>query len=84
MVCIRRSLENQQEVSITLGRQVRRAVEMFVAALDRADRESGRALLQGVAEEHVYEAALSLMMRLVFLVLRRRARPAPYNQSGLL
>lgn len=63
----RRSLENQQEVSITLGRQVRRAVEMFVAALDRADRESGRALLQGLAEEHIYEAALSLMMRLVFL-----------------
>ena len=41
----RRSLENQQEVSITLGRQVRRAVEMFVSALDRADRESDRALL---------------------------------------
>lgn len=63
----RRSLENQQEVSTTLGRQVRRAVEMFVAALDRADRESGRAPLAGVSEEHVYEASLSLMMRLVFL-----------------
>jgi len=63
----RRSLENQQEVSITLGRQVRRAVEMFVSALDRADRESDRALLAGVPEEHVYEAALFLMMRLVFL-----------------
>jgi len=63
----RRSLENQQEVSATLGRQVRRAVEMFVAALDRADRESGRALLQGLAGEHIYEAALTLMMRLVFL-----------------
>jgi methylase of polypeptide subunit release factors len=63
----RRSLENQQEVSVTLGRQVRRAVEMFVAALDRADRESGRVLLQGIPEEQVYEAALSLMMRLVFL-----------------
>src|SRR5580658_5442013 len=61
----RRSLENQQEVSITLGRQVRRAVEMFVSALDRADRESGRALLAKVSEEHVYEAALFLMMRLV-------------------
>ena len=61
------SLENQQEVSTTLGRQVRRAVEMFVAALDRADRESGRALLAKVSEEHVYEASLSLMMRLVFL-----------------
>jgi hypothetical protein len=63
----RRSLENQQEVSITLGRQVRRAVEMFVAALDRADRESGRALLVGLDGELIYEAALALMMRLVFL-----------------
>jgi methylase of polypeptide subunit release factors len=63
----RRSLENQQEVSTTLGRQVRRAVEMFVAALDRADREAGRTLLSGIAEERLYEAALSLMMRLVFL-----------------
>jgi hypothetical protein len=63
----RRSLENQQEVSTTLGRQVRRAVEMFVTALDRADRESGRALLLGLPGEHIYEAALTLMMRLVFL-----------------
>jgi hypothetical protein len=63
----RRSLENQQEVSTTLGRQVRRAVEMFVAALDRADRESGRTLLGDLTGEHIYEAALSLMMRLVFL-----------------
>ncbi len=63
----RRSLENQQEVSTTLGRQVRRAVEMFVTALDRADRESGRALLHGLDGEHIYEAALFLMMRLVFL-----------------
>ncbi len=63
----RRSLENQQEVSTTLGRQVRRAVEMFVAALDRADRETGRELLQGLPDEHIYEAALTFMMRLVFL-----------------
>jgi hypothetical protein len=63
----RRSLENQQEVSTMLGRQVRRAVEMFVTALDRADRESSRALLDGLAGEHIYEAALTLMMRLVFL-----------------
>ena len=63
----RRSLENQQEVSTTLGRQVRRAVEMFVAPLDRADRESSGTLLRGVPEELVYEAALTLMMRLVFL-----------------
>ena len=32
---------------------------MFVASLDRADRESGRALLKGIPEEHAYEAAFS-------------------------
>jgi hypothetical protein len=63
----RQSLQNQQDVSITLGRQVRRAVEVFVSALDGADRESGRGLLTGVPEEHIYEAALFVMMRLVFL-----------------
>src|SRR5664279_2834353 len=47
--------------STTLGRQVRRAVEMFVSALDRADRESGRALLLGLPGDHIYEAALTLM-----------------------
>ena len=64
----RRSLENQQEVSTTLGRQVRRAVELFIRALDRADREHHRAPLKDVREETVYEASLSLMMRLVFLL----------------
>jgi hypothetical protein len=64
----RRSLDNQQEVSTTLGRQVRRAVELFIRALDRADREHHRSLLRDVREETVYEASLSLMMRLVFLL----------------
>ncbi len=63
----RRSLDNQQEVSTTLGRQVRRAVGMFVAAMDKADREAGRKLLSGIDEERIYEASLSVMMRLVFL-----------------
>src|SRR5208282_679630 len=77
----RRSLENQQEVSITLGRQVRRAVEMFVSALDRADRESSGALLRGVPEEHVYEAALTLMMRLVFLFFAEERDLLPITNS---
>ena len=63
----RQSLENQQEVSATLGRQVRRAVELFITALDRADRENDRQLLAGIPDTQVYEAALFLMMRLVFL-----------------
>ncbi|HEX5430522.1 MAG TPA: hypothetical protein VFW83_01045, partial [Bryobacteraceae bacterium] len=40
------SLKNQQEVSTTLGRQVRSAVELFVAALDRENREHHGDLLR--------------------------------------
>ena len=35
------SLERQEEVTETLGRQVRDAVEMLTGTMDRLDRESG-------------------------------------------
>ncbi|MEI8166730.1 MAG: hypothetical protein WCG26_10135, partial [Chloroflexales bacterium] len=34
---------------------------------DRIDKDQGRALLHGVPESLLYEAALTVMMRLVFL-----------------
>jgi methylase of polypeptide subunit release factors len=61
------SAENQQEVTDQLGYQVRRAVEVLVSALDRADQDHARSLLAGVPESELYEAALTVMMRLVFL-----------------
>src|SRR5262249_38076132 len=57
----------QQEVTDQLGYQVRRAVEVLVQALDRADRDHRRALLRDVPEARLYEAAVTVMMRLVFL-----------------
>lgn len=75
----RRSLDNQQEVSAALGRQVRRAVELFVAALDRADREQQRALLRDVPPETIYEAALAVLMRLVFLLFAEERDLLPIN-----
>jgi hypothetical protein len=62
------SAKDQQEVTEQLGYQVRRAVEMLVQAFAaiEADQE-GRALLSGVGETELYNAALTLMMRLVFL-----------------
>lgn len=62
-----KSASNQQEVTEQLGYQVRRAVEVLVHSLDRADQDYGRELLAGVREEILYEAALTVMMRLVFL-----------------
>lgn len=63
-----RSLKFQDEVTDALGEQVRRAVEVLIQALDKADQDRSRELLRGVKETELYEAALTVMMRLVFLL----------------
>jgi len=61
------SLQNQQEVTDQLGFQVRKAVEMLIQALDRINIDQQGHLLEGIDEKALYEAALTVMMRLVFL-----------------
>lgn len=69
---LKKSLEAGEEVTEALGVQVRRAVELLVDAIGRAD---GRAVEQGaaglraddVSAPEVYRAAVSVMMRVVFL-----------------
>ncbi len=63
-----KSAQKQQEVTSQLGDQVLRAVEMLVQTLDRLDKDNQRTLLQGITEKELYEAALTVMMRLVFLL----------------
>lgn len=63
-----RSLKYQDEVTDALGEQVRRAVEVLIQTLDKADQDRDRELLRGVKEAELYEAALTVMMRLVFLL----------------
>jgi len=63
-----RSLKHQDEVTEALGEQVRRAVEVLVQALDRADQDRNRELLRDVKPQELYEAGLTVMMRLVFLL----------------
>jgi hypothetical protein len=62
------SAVNQQEVTEQLGYQVRQAVEVLVESIDKADQDSGRKLTEGINEKVLYEAALAVMMRLVFLM----------------
>jgi hypothetical protein len=62
------SAVNQQEVTEQLGYQVRQAVEVLVESIDKADQDLGRELTKGVSEKVLYEAALAVMMRLVFLM----------------
>lgn len=61
------SSNDQQEVTDQLGYQVRKAVEVLVHEFDRVDKNRNRELLEDVSVEEMYEAALTIMMRLVFL-----------------
>jgi hypothetical protein len=65
---LQESASDQQDVTEGLGRQVRKAVEILIQALDRIDKDRNRELLRGVDEKGLYEATLTVMMRLVFLM----------------
>lgn len=67
-VLLERSAASQNEITDTLGEQVRRAVEVLVQALDKADAAQDRKLLVGVTPAQLYEAGLTVMMRLVVLL----------------
>lgn len=62
------STKHQDHVTDTLGEQVRRAVEVLIQALDKADVDRNRDLLRGVSPDELYEAGLTVMMRLVFIL----------------
>lgn len=72
-----RTADAQSEVTDTLGRQVREAVSLLVAEVSRLDRESGGELLRGVPAKEVHEGALTVMMRLVFLLYAEEQRLLP-------
>lgn len=67
LALLKESANDQQEVTDQLGYQVREAVEVLVKSVDALDRENHRALLKNVPETVLYDAALTIMMRLVFL-----------------
>jgi len=62
------SLQHQDDVTQTLGTQVSRAVEVLIQSIDRINHDHNGELLEGVEPEELYEAGLTLMMRLVFLL----------------
>lgn len=67
LALLKESASDQQEVTDQLGYQVREAVEVLVQSFDAIDKESNRSLLKGVSPTAQYDAALTIMMRLVFL-----------------
>ncbi|MFD9946738.1 Eco57I restriction-modification methylase domain-containing protein [Nonomuraea sp. NPDC059023] len=68
---LKASGENQEDITEALGVQVRQAVEMLVTAIGRADaleRESGREGVGDASAHDVYRGAVTVMMRIVFLL----------------
>ena len=61
------SADDQEEITDQLGYQVRRSVEVLVQSMDKADRDHSGTLLADVSAERLYESALTVMVRLVFL-----------------
>lgn len=68
-----RSRDDEREVTDQLGAQTRRAVELLVDAIDRADRETGGSIFSEESRARVYEAAVAVAMRVIF-VLAAEAR----------
>ena len=75
------SANSQAEVTDQLGRQVRAAVELLVGAISRADRATRGELLHDVKEGEVYNAAVTVMMRLVFLLSAEERRLFPVDDD---
>jgi hypothetical protein len=67
LALLKESASDQQEVTDQLGYQVREAVEVLVQSFDAIHQESQGAALKGIPPTAVYDAALTIMMRLVFL-----------------
>jgi len=75
------SANAQAEVTDQLGKQVRAAVELLVGAISRADRATRGELLRDVKEVEVYNAAVTVMMRLVFLLSAEERRLFPVDDD---
>ena len=81
---IERSAKDQNELTDQLGLQVREAIELLVQAIDDADRaDRGGRLLAGVSDQALYEAAVTVMMRLVFVFYAEDRGLLPLARSPL-
>ncbi|MEU7889489.1 DNA methyltransferase [Microbispora bryophytorum] len=68
---LKASLDSQEDITEALGVQVRQAVELLVAAIGRADARDRAAGGEGVGDvsaHDVYRGAVTVMMRIVFLL----------------
>ncbi|MFJ6473322.1 Eco57I restriction-modification methylase domain-containing protein [Streptomyces globisporus] len=78
---LQESLMRQEEVTESLGQQVRNAVEMLVGTIDRLDADSGRTLLADVDDDEFYAGVVTVMMRVVFLLFAEERRLLPSDDA---
>jgi hypothetical protein len=81
---LRKSLDNQEEITEALGVQVRQAVELLVGAfgrIDVRDRQQGGRGLQDETAHEVYRGAVSVMMRIVFLLFAEERKLLPADNE---
>jgi len=75
-----KSIDDQQEVTDQLGYQVRKAVEVLVQKFDRIDKDKVFSLKE-IGEKRLYQAALTVMMRLVFMFCAEEKGLFPANDE---
>ncbi|ACY98105.1 Eco57I restriction-modification methylase domain-containing protein [Thermomonospora curvata] len=78
------SLDNQEDITEALGVQVRRAVELLVAAIGRAhsaDLARGGPGIGDVPAHEVYRGAVAVMMRVVFLLFAEERGLLPADRE---
>ncbi len=74
------SARKQSEVTDRLGYQVRQAVELLVGAISSANLDRQGALLHDTSPQEVYEAAVTVLMRLVFLLYAEERHLLPLDE----
>lgn len=80
LALLRRSADNQEEITEALGVQVRQAVELLVAAFGRADT-LGNADLKEIDAHDIYRCAVAVMMRIVFLLFAEEGGLLPADND---
>ena len=72
-----RAADAEAEITKGLGSSVRRSVELLVAAISRDDVANDHRVLAGVTPTEVYESAVTVLMRLVFLLFAEERQLLP-------
>ncbi|MEZ5231300.1 MAG: hypothetical protein R2749_01090 [Acidimicrobiales bacterium] len=72
-----RAANAEAELTKGLGSSVRRSVELLIAAISRDDVATRGRVLAGIAGTDVYESAVTVLMRLVFLLFAEERRLLP-------